>query len=288
METEWLDRNLYPFARHDFEVDGARMNYVDEGSGRPILFVHGTPTWSFLWREQMRELSSDYRVIAPDHLGFGLSDKPAHADYTPKAHARRLQALIEELGLEDLTLVVHDFGGPVGLHCVLSNPSKARGVVLLNTWLWSNAGNRQVESSSRLLGGPVGRFLYVRMNFSARVLLPGAFANRQLLSREVHGHYLGPFRESGERHAPWVLAGELTRSNDWYEELWEEREALNGMPALIVWGMKDRLMPAAHLERWQQALPHAQVVQLNGAGHFPQEEAPTERSEEHTSELQSR
>jgi len=276
VETSCLDRQLYPFAGQEFEVDGARLHYVDEGSGRPVVFVHGTPTWSFLWRRQLRELASSHRVVAADNLGFGLSAKPAEADYSPAAHARRLGQLIDALELRDVTLVVHDFGGPIGLHYALKEPQNVRSLVLLNTWLWSNEGNRTVQATSRLFGGPLGRFLYLRMNFSARFLLPGAFADRSRLSPEVHAHYLGPFADASQRLAPWVLARELTRSNDWYDGLWSQRELLAGLPTMIVWGLKDRLMPAGHLQRWQEALPQAQVVRLPEVGHFPHEEAPEE------------
>jgi haloalkane dehalogenase len=273
MTPDWVDRQLYPFEPRRFAVDGHAMSYVDEGSGAPVVLVHGTPTWSFLWRDAIRALSVGHRVVAPDHLGFGLSDKPADADYTPAAHARRLQALIEHLGLEVVTLVVHDFGGPIGLHHALTRPQSVARVVLMNTWLWSNEGDRSVEGASRLFASPLGRLLYLRLNLSPRALLPSAFADRRRLGRDVHAHYLAPFADPSQRLAPWVLARELTASNAWYEELWARRGLLADKPALVLWGMKDRPMPPRHLERWRQALPHAQVVELPEAGHFVTEEA---------------
>ena len=130
------------------------MHYVDVGAGPVILMVHGTPTWSFLYRRLITALSNDYRVVAPDHLGFGLSDKPTEAPYTPADHARRLAALISELGLSDLTLMVHDFGGPIGLAHALEQPDNVARLVLFNTWLWSVQKNKTAQQASRLFGSP--------------------------------------------------------------------------------------------------------------------------------------
>lgn len=276
IKSEWLDEGLYPFRSNYLDVGTGAMHYVDEGEGPPVLFVHGTPSWSFLWRNLIQGLREGHRCVAPDHLGYGLSDKPTDpAVLGVKAHAERLIRLIEELDLRDVTLVVHDFGGPIGLACALRQPERISRVVVMNSWLWSNAGNKEVETASRLLGGPVGRFLYTRLNFSARFLLRNAFADKSRLSQRVHGHYLAPFATVEERLAPWVLAGELTAANDWYAELWRQRDRLP-RELLLVWGMADRLMPTAHLTRWQQAFPHARTVPLEGVGHFVPEEAPAE------------
>ena len=274
MTGDWLDEALYPFAHRSFRTDGYDLHYVDDGSGEPLVFVHGTPTWSFLWRHLLVALRDRYRVVAPDHLGYGLSDKPAAADLTPAAHARRFAELLQHLDLQEVTLVVHDFGGPIGLAWALRHPERVKRVVLFNTWLWSNEGDRNVGTVSRLLGGPLGRFLYRRLNFSPRMLLPSAFGDRDRLSAAVHRHYLGPFPTPATREAPWVLARELMGSNHWYEGLWAKRALLRELPVLIIWGMRDRLMPPRHLLRWQGELPHARVVRIAESGHFPQEEAP--------------
>src|SRR5688572_15338297 len=110
----WVDREAWPWEGRMVDVGEGRMHVTEVGQGPPILLVHGTPTWSFEWRHVIRELSKTHRCIAPDHLGFGLSDRPADAGYRPEDHARRLQRLVEVLGLERFTLVVHDYGGPIG------------------------------------------------------------------------------------------------------------------------------------------------------------------------------
>ena len=133
----WLDRSLYPFTSHWFESADGQMHYVDEGAGAPILLVHGTPTWSFLYRCLVARLARHNRVIAVDLLGFGLSAKPANAPYEPQDHTRRLLALVDALQLTGITLVVHDFGGPIGLAAALAHPERIERLVLFNTWLWS-------------------------------------------------------------------------------------------------------------------------------------------------------
>src|SRR5580765_3343709 len=110
---DWVDRDAYPFGDHRVALSMGGMHYVDEGRGEPILFVHGTPTWSFEYRHLIKALSLSHRCLAPDHLGFGLSDRPAKFPYTPEAHAAMLREFVERLDLRDMTLVVHDFGGPI-------------------------------------------------------------------------------------------------------------------------------------------------------------------------------
>jgi haloalkane dehalogenase len=160
-----------------------------------VLFVHGTPTWSFEWRHCIRALSGTHRCIAMDNLGFGLSDRPRDFDYTPESHARVLRAFVERLALTDITLVVHDYGGPIGLPLALHGPTVVRRVVVLNTWMWSFADDPAMVRKARMAAGSVGRLLYRYANFSLRVLTPYAFADRTRLTPAIHGQYLAPFRE---------------------------------------------------------------------------------------------
>lgn len=268
----WLDRELYPFEPHFLDVSGGRMHYVDEGAGPPVVMVHGTPTWSFLYRDLIRELSRDHRVIAPDHIGFGLSEKPDGWSYRPEDHARNLARLIETLGLRDVTLVVHDFGGPIGLSYALDRPEDVRALVLFNTWLWSLEENRSARMASRLAASPVGRLLYKRLNASPRMLIPAVMGDRKKLAKEEHRHYTAPFPTSRDRQGPWVLARELIGSSDWYRRLWERRRRLADKPALLLWGMKDPTFGPEILDRWRDALPRAEVRQFRDAGHFVLEE----------------
>jgi haloalkane dehalogenase len=278
----WLDRAAYPFLAHSFDTGEGRLHYVDEGAGPPVVLVHGTPTWSFLYRRLIpRLVGTGHRVIAPDHLGFGLSDTAGDtstraadtSSYRPEDHARRLAALLDALGLRDLTLVVHDFGGPIGLSYAVERPERVARLVVLNTWLWPLDGDSRIARGSRLAAGPLGRFLYLRLNASPRWLIPAGFADRTRLDSKTHQQYLAPFPTPASRVPLWVLARELLGSSAWYDGLWRRRERLRGKPALLLWGARDPAFGPAYLARWREALPGAAVVELPDAGHFVQEEA---------------
>lgn len=272
----WVDRDLYPFAPRTFTTEHGRMAYLDEGprDAPAVLLVHGTPTWSFEWREVVRMLAPHRRVIAPDHLGFGLSDKPADgAVLTPAAHATRLRALVTHLDLRDVTLVVHDFGGPIGLPLALEGGPIA-SVVMMNTWMWSTADDPGVVRLNRLLSGPIGRFLYLSMNVSPRLLLPSVLGDRAILTKALHAQFLAPFPTPESRTGLYALARALGGENAYYGALWGKREALASMPITILWGMKDPAFQASHLARWVEAFPHAEVTRLPDVGHFPAEEDP--------------
>lgn len=270
MRPDWLDRGLYPFTPHWLEVDTGRLHYLDEGTGRPVVLVHGTPTWSFLYRDLILALRERVRCIAPDLPGFGLSDKPPGASYRPAEQASRLTALIDALGLKDLTLVVHDFGGPIGLAHAIERPAEVRSLVLFNTWMWSVAGERRMAWVGRLLGGPLGRVLYERWGFSLNVMFRYSLADRRRYTPAVHRQYAAPLGP-GRREATWVYARELLGSSAWYETLWQRRARLAGIPALLIWGMKDPAFATA-LARWRAVFEQAEVVALPDVGHAPPEE----------------
>jgi haloalkane dehalogenase len=271
----WLDRQAYPFAPHRLELATGRLHYLDEGSGPTILFVHGTPTWSFEWRHLVAGLRATHRCVAPDHLGFGLSDRPASAAYTPEAHAERLRELVDRLGLERFTLVVHDFGGPIGLPLAHYGSGRVERLVVLNSWMWSFADDPEMTKRARMVAGGLGRFLYRRFNASLRLIMPSAYGDRRKLTRAIHRQYLSVFPDADSRERVlYALALALTRSSSHYEGLWARRAALASIPSLVVWGMKDSAFRPAQLAKWREALPHARVVELPQAGHWPHEEDP--------------
>lgn len=271
----WVDREAYPFRSRFLEIaSGRRVHYVDEGQGETILFVHGTPTWSFEWRALIRALAPTHRCVAMDNLGFGLSDRPRDFDYTPESHSRVLRAFVERLGLTHLTLVVHDYGGPIGLPLALEDAGLVRRLVVINSWMWSFADDPDMVRKARVASGRLGRLLYRYANFSLRVLTPYAFGDRSKLTRRVHEQYLAPFPDLDSRsRVLWPLARAILGSSQHYDSLWQKREQLRDRPALIVWGTKDPAFQPKLLERWRTVLPQATIVELP-VGHWPQEEAP--------------
>jgi len=255
-------------------TDG-EMHYVDEGTGPPVLFVHGTPTNSYEYRHVIAALSKRFRCIAPDHLGFGESSRPTSFAYTPEAHAAVLKQFIERLELQDLTLLVHDFGGPIGLPLALDPGSRVRRVIIMNTWAWPLDDDPKMARGARLIGGAMGRFLYRYANASLRLIMPSAYGDRKKLTPEIHRRYLDVFRDRDARalvlHA---LAASLLGSRAHYQSLLDRMARLRDLPVLIVWGMKDSAFQPYQLERWKRLLPAAQVETIEGAGHWPHEEEP--------------
>jgi haloalkane dehalogenase len=252
-----------------------RMHYIDQGSGPVILFVHGTPTNSYEYRHLMAALSSTHRCIAPDHLGFGQSDRPQAFAYTPEAHAANLREFVDALGLDRFSLVVHDFGGPIGLPLALSG--RVERLTIMNSWAWPLDDDPKMARAARFIGGAAGRLLYRYANASLRLIMPSAYGDRRKLTKEIHRHYLDVFRDRDARvlvlHA---LAKSLLASRAYYQSLLDRVGVLQAMPVLIVWGMKDSAFPPSQLERWRTLLPHAAVVQIDGAGHWPHEEEPAQ------------
>lgn len=271
----WLDKTEYPFDHKTIQLTTGTMHYVDEGEGKVILFVHGTPTWSFLYRNFIKAFSDQYRTIAVDHIGFGLSEKPENFAGRPEDHAKNLNEFIEKLNLTDITLVVHDFGGPIGLAAAIDQPERFREIVLLNTWLWETESNDDVQKINKVVNSFIGRFLYLWLNFSPRVLLKKGFADRSNLTKNTHKHYLKPFHDKLSRYAPYRLAQALFGSSDWYQSKWERLDVLVQKPWLILWGMEDNFLSSNFLQKWEQRLPNADIHRLD-CGHFVQEEEPSE------------
>lgn len=274
----WLNTSEYPFQSHWFSVGKHRMHYLDEGKGDCILFVHGTPSWSFDFRNIIKSLRNHYRCIAADHIGFGLSDKPADYDYTIQQHCNTLQNFILEKQLKDITLVVHDFGGPIGLHFAIKHPERIKRIVILNSWMWSSEGEKDYLKLKKVLRSPVLPFLYKYFNFSARFILPKSFGNNKL-PVALRAQYTRPFNNCRERYGTIAFAQSLLNDQQWFESLWQSKETIAQKPVLFIWGMKDPVIRPHYLAKFQSGFPRSISLELHGCGHFPQEEQPVEVSD---------
>lgn len=272
--TAWIDPELYPFRPHFLDIGGHRMHYVDEGSGPVILFAHGTPEWSFGWRDLIRSLRDRYRCIAPDLLGFGLSDKPADADYSVQAHALRLQALVRQLDLQDIHLVANDFGVSIALYSALQEPERFARICLFNGWMRPLDRDPRYAWPARVMRSPLGRWLYLHRNFPVTFIMPAAFGDRKKLTPDVHRHYLQALDTAEKRIAAYTFSRELLGATDFWTAEWQQLPVLRDKPFLFFWGMKDAFIPASELAHWLRALPHAHVIRVPEAGHFVQEEVP--------------
>jgi haloalkane dehalogenase len=276
---DWLDQQQFPFEARFLETRWGRVHYVDEGprDAEVVLLVHGTPSWSFEYRHLIPVLARTRRVIAVDHLGFGLSERPTDFSYTPEAHTQVLREVIDGLGLTRFSLAVHDYGGPIALPIAVAEPERISSLVLMNTWFWSLETDREFLRIARFAASFVGRFLYRWFNASLRLIMPSAYADRGKLTPRIHGQYLAPFRLRTDRvRVLWTLARSLVTSSASFGKIWDGRARLASIPSLVVWGLGDSALKPYMLERVRAALPHARVETLPGVGHWPQEEAPDE------------
>ncbi len=271
VKNQRLDRSEYPFESNYFTVNGHQLHYIDEGRGQPILFVHGTPSWSFEYRNQIKSLSSEYRCIAMDHIGFGLSDKPSTYDYSSLNHAQSLERLILELDLYDIIFIVHDFGGPIGMSFALNYPDRIDKIVVLNSWLWSSEQEPEFKKLSKVIRSPLLPFLYRNFNLSAKYLLPRSFGKKKL-PRSLLKQYTQPFQNSKQRNGTVGFAQSLLNNQAWFEELWIKKKSLKEVPFLFIWGMNDQFVPGKFLDKFMSGFDKVQAVKIESCGHFPQEE----------------
>lgn len=270
----WLNVVEYPFRTQSYATQDGWISYVDEGRGRPIVFLHGAPLWSFSWRRLIREFRDTHRCVAPDMLGFGLSDKPFGADYSPIAHMRRFGEMVDRLGLEDMTLVVHDYSGPIGLGWAMENPKQVREIVIINSWMWDLREDRVARQLHRVFGHPLNRWYYRVLPASPSFFLPVLFADRHRVPRFTREQYLMPFVGQRERQGAYAAAQDLYEYSTWYEELWARRELLQHVPSLLMWGMEDLSLGREALEKWQLALPDARTVELPRAARYAMDDSP--------------
>lgn len=272
---EWLDKNEYPFKPHYFTTPEGRMHYLDTGKGNVIFFVHGTPEWSFAYRNTIKKLSLQYRCIAVDHLGFGLSDKPSDADYSVEAHAKRLEKFIIEMQLQNITLVAGDFGGATAIHYALHNRQNVRQLILWNTWMWDLMPDKKFSGPANMVHSALGKFLYKYLNAPLNLIMPQAYADKKKLTRAIHRQYKMPFQKRNERVALYAIARQLKDAGSWWQQQWEMLDKINGLPVTFIWGMSDKFIQPYMLGKWKIAFPKATIVELN-TGHFVAEESAAE------------
>jgi pimeloyl-ACP methyl ester carboxylesterase len=268
-------RHLYPFASHYLDVGGPRMHYVDEGTGPAVVMLHGNPTWSFYYRELIAALRSDHRVIAPDHIGCGLSDKPRRYPYTLATHIDNLERLLEHLGLDDVALAVHDWGGAIGFGLAARRPDRVSRFIVFNTAAFFGPVPRRIRMCRLPVLGP----LAVRgANAFARGAVWMACKSRSRMTPEVRAGYLLPYGSYAHRIAILRFVRDIPmRPGDCSYALLESIEAalprFRDRPMIILWGMADFCFNERFLNGWIERFPEAQVHRFSQAGHYVLEDA---------------
>jgi haloalkane dehalogenase len=275
-EEQFEELPGYAFAPHYLEQDGLRMHYVDDGSGDPVLLLHGEPTWAYLYRKMIRPLAAVARVMAPDYFGFGRSDKPTRVeDYSYDFHYRSIERLVDELDLGETTVVMQDWGGPIGLRLAVERPDRVARLVILNTGV--GAGRASPE------------WLRFRA-FVRRVgtdLVPGQLLRSTCVTElddDVVDGYNAPFpvaeSKAGILAFPELVPTELGHPSA--AKMLEVREGLTRWvrPALVLFSDSDPIFSPRAAERMAARIPGAAPAEIvEGAGHFLQEERGEELAE---------
>ena len=269
-------RTLYPFASHTIPLDGVRMHYVDEGAGRPLVMVHGNPTWSFYWRRLITHFRTRYRVVAIDHIGCGLSDKPEPYPYTLRQHTENLVAVLDRLALRDATLVAHDWGGAIGLGAAVARPERFRSFVLFNTAAFPPPFIPWRIRACRIPW--LGRWGVRRLNLFARAALRMAVAKPERMTAAVQAGLLAPYDSwahrvaidrfvqdipNSPRHPTWTTLAELEQA----------LPSLTPCRCQMIWGMRDWCFRPSCLDRLLQSFPQAEAHRFADASHYVVEDA---------------
>ena len=270
----------FPFAPHYHEVNGFAMHFVDEGSGEPLVLVHGDPTWGYLWRRFIPPLSQHRRCVVPDHMGMGKSGTPHEPyPYRLRHHIANLEALLLHLDLCDITLVVHDWGGPVGLGFATRHMNRVKRLVLMNTWAFAPWPGGRFPRLVELIRSERGEKFVLEKNGYLEPALVGTTYHPENLTQTVLEAYRAPFPTPDSRRALlcWSRDIPVSETDPSYAEMAEIEQGLahfTGTPTLLVWGMRDPVLPGSVLRRWQRIYPHATTHDIEDASHFLQEDAP--------------
>jgi cis-3-alkyl-4-acyloxetan-2-one decarboxylase len=277
LETDF--EGTFPFEPRYAEIRDVRLHYVDEGprDAPTTLFVHGNPTWSYIWRRPIAALAGTARrSVAFDHMGFGRSDKPSQlARYSLKEHIDNAVRLVDHLDLTDVTLVAHDWGGPIGLGAMLERSERLSSAVLVNTWAWELPSFVPPFIREFRTDG-LGEILVLGGNLFVESI-PGGMASRDT-DPVMMDAYRAPFPDywsrvgmlAFQRDIPFT---ERDASAAVMASIHERLEALD-IPVTLLWGMRDPVFQPVFMEQWRELFPDARVIELEDAAHFVPEDRP--------------
>lgn len=278
-----VPKELYPFEDHSLDLEGLRYHYLDEGQGETVVAVHGNPTWSFYYRDLVRELRSDYRLVVPDHMGCGLSDKPDddEYDYTLERRVEDFARLMDELELSEINLVVHDWGGMIGLAWATQHPERIKRLVILNTAAFHLPKTKSFPWQLWIVRDtPFGPLMVRGLNAFARGATHLA-CTRKRLSKEVRDAYCAPYDSWGDRLATLRFVQDIPlrpgeSGYDIVSDTAAKLEVFRDRPVLVCWGDKDFVFDHHFLAEWQRILPDAEVHRFADCGHYILEDASDE------------
>ncbi len=269
---------LYPFESKYLEIRNYRYHYIDEGDGDAIIMLHGNPTWSFLFRNLVLGLKNQYRVIVPDHLGCGFSDKPQDYNYRLELHIDNLEDLVMHLHLKKVTLLMHDWGAAIGMGFATRYPERIKRLIITNSVAFSMPGHIPLRIAFCRIPR-LGEILIRKWNLFSLAAVRMTVAKP--LSCDVREAYIMPYDSFENRIAVYSFVKDIPMSfrDSSYElikniesGIWMFRES----PVLLIWGMKDWCFTPKFLKKWIDFLPNAKVVRLENACHWLFEDEPGE------------
>lgn len=280
----------FPFAPHFSSAPGFRMHYVDEGAGPVLLFLHGEPTWGYLFRHAIQALSGDHRVVVPDHMGFGKSETPAERGYRLQDHIDNLEALVLDLGLREITLVMHDFGGGVGMGLLARRPELISRIVAVNAPVPFDQAGLGAALSGAAAEAPWFRWVLraekdgtlddvlgeLGYNILSTLKLNG-FQDNSVVTPTWIRAYGTPFPTPESTLGARGWAKGFALGQHVFEAPTADASAmLSTLPALAIWGMEDRTLDGGRfLPLFREIFPGGAVVELPGVGHYSFEDAPS-------------
>lgn len=273
--------HLYPFESHWLDCNGQAMHYVDEGCGHPVVCLHGNPSWSFLFRGVISGLRGRCRVLAPDHIGCGLSARPDRTEYpfTLERRVADFTCFMDHVCAEDpVTLVLHDWGGMIGMAWAVRYPERVRSLIITNTAAFPMPSGKRVPWMLAFVrrSGPVAAVLIQGFNAFARgTLMVGC---HRPVPADVRRGYLGPYDSWRNRLATLLFVKDIpvTPQDPSHAILMEVQGRLHlfrSTPALICWGMMDPVFDRDYLAEWRRRLPEAEVAEFPEASHYLYEDA---------------
>ena len=269
-------RDLYPFDSRFLEIESHRMHYLDEGQGEPLLMLHGIPTWSFYYRNLIRGMRNQFRCVVPDHMGCGLSDKPQDYNYTLSQHIDNLAALVDHLNLDNLTLVMHDWGGSIGMGFAVRKPEKIKRLIIFNTAAFIS--DRIPFSINLCRNSVIGPLAILKFNLFAKMAASWASKQSGRMVGRVRKGYLAPYNSPENRIANLRFVQDIPMSPDIpsypvVEHIESQLGYFRDRPVLIIWGMQDFCFNDYFLDRWKKYFPKAEVHEVEQAGHYVVEDA---------------
>ncbi|MFX0069981.1 MAG: alpha/beta fold hydrolase [Candidatus Hermodarchaeota archaeon] len=268
--------NTFPFKPNFKTINGFEMHFVDEGKGQPIICLHGMPTWGYLYRNFIKTLSNNYRVIVPDQMGFGKSDVPQNKKYLLNQHINNTTQLIIDLDLKDITLVVQDWGGPIGLGFAVDYPERVKRLVIMNTSI-----GVMKEGSKPWYYAMEKKGKYTEFIKNIAGLIQMGIYNKKEITSTMLDAYTAPFPndESFIGALAWpkdIPIGNSHPSAATMLHIRQNLKILNDKQKILIWGMKDPIFAPWMTNWWNKIFPGINTYKLDKASHFLQEDSPAE------------